>query len=196
MPRPNMSVERRAALLPLVARAFAQLGYRRTTTAALAERCGVQESVLYRLWPGKKQMFIAAIEYVFELSASVWRRLSASGGGAASARRILDYESRHYGELGHYRIIFAGLSETDDPDVHDALRTLFGRYQRFLREQIDASRGTGKRHGALGSEWAAWALVGLGLAASVSRELTLLSDADRTRLIAAAGGNLLSAAGG
>lgn len=194
MPRPNLSAQRRATLLPLVARAFAELGYRRTTTAALAERCGVQEAVLYRLWPGKKQMFIAAIDYVFELSATVWRRLSAGGDGPASARRILDYESRHYGELGHYRIVFAGLSETDDPDVHDALRGLFGRYQRFLQDQIAAPRPAAGR-AVLSAELAAWALVGLGLAVSVSRELTLLSDADRTRLIAAVGNSLLTVAG-
>ena len=65
MPRPNHSAQRRRELTPIVARTFAELGFRRTTTAELARRCGVRENVLYRLWPDKKAMFIAAIEYVY-----------------------------------------------------------------------------------------------------------------------------------
>ena len=49
MPRPDRSPDRRRELAPVLARAFAELGYRRATTAELAERCGVQEKALYRL---------------------------------------------------------------------------------------------------------------------------------------------------
>ena len=38
--------QRRRELAPLLARAFAELGYRRATTAELAVRCGVQEKAL------------------------------------------------------------------------------------------------------------------------------------------------------
>jgi AcrR family transcriptional regulator len=62
-------------MLPLVARAFADLGYRRATTAALAKRCGVRENVLYRAWPDKKAMFIASIEFVWQLSMDIWQGL-------------------------------------------------------------------------------------------------------------------------
>ena len=75
MPRRNQTNEKRRELLPIVARAFAERGYRRTTTAELAERCGVQENILYRLWPDKKAMFIAAIGYVYDLSVAIWSRL-------------------------------------------------------------------------------------------------------------------------
>ena len=39
MARPNRSDERREELVPAVAATFAEYGYRRTTTAMLAERC-------------------------------------------------------------------------------------------------------------------------------------------------------------
>ena len=51
MPRPNQSDQRRRELLPVVTDAFAELGYRRTSTAELAERCNVRVNILYRLWP-------------------------------------------------------------------------------------------------------------------------------------------------
>ena len=46
MPRPNQTLEKRRELLPVIARAFAELGYRRATTAELARRCGVRENIL------------------------------------------------------------------------------------------------------------------------------------------------------
>jgi AcrR family transcriptional regulator len=114
--RPNLSEEKRAKFLPVIAGRFAEQGYRRTTTAELAEACGVQETILYRLWPGKKRMFLAAIEYVYENSAHIWRQVvDRPSKGGSRTERLLEYESRHLGELGLYRIIFAGLSETDDP---------------------------------------------------------------------------------
>ena len=64
MPRPNRTAERRRELIPVIARAFTELGYRRSTTAELARRCEVQENILYRLWPDKRAMFIAAIEHM------------------------------------------------------------------------------------------------------------------------------------
>src|SRR5712671_3952032 len=111
MARPSQSAAKKKELLPVIAAAFAELGYRRTTTADLARRCGVRENVLYRLWPDKKAMFVAAIDYVFDLSAETWRGLlKQSAKKQTHARRLLAYEAAHHGEFGLYRIIFAGLS--------------------------------------------------------------------------------------
>lgn len=193
MPRPSQIREKRAELIPVVARAFAELGYRRTTTAALAERCGVRENVLYRLWPDKRAMFIAAIDYVYDLSAAVWQRLLDQDDGAARSRaeRVLNYEAEHHGEFGHYRIVFAGLSETDDPEIHAALANMYQRYQRFVREQIATYRGGDASAGAPDAALAAWAVVGLGTVASIGRELGLISDRQRRRLLSDIGALLL-----
>ncbi|MCA8949978.1 MAG: TetR family transcriptional regulator, partial [Planctomycetes bacterium] len=110
MARPNRSAERRRELIRTVADTFAELGYRRTTTAVLAERCGLSETALYRLWPDKRAMFVAAIEFVGTFSAQVWRELAERGSGAGSgsgAERVLAHEARHLGDLGLYRILFA-----------------------------------------------------------------------------------------
>jgi len=191
MPRPSRLREQRHELLPTLAKAFTELGFRRATTAALAERCGVQENILYRLWPDKKAMFMAAIEYVYEFSEQTWLRLLGSARGAgSSARRLLDFESEHHGEFGHYRITFTGLGECDDPEIRDALRHMYSRFQRFLLAQIVAHR-KGARGGTLRPELAAWALIGLGSIVNIGRELGLLSEADRKRLIGDVGRQLL-----
>lgn len=192
MARKNQQREKRQELLPVIARAFTELGYRRATTAELARRCEVQENILYRLWPDKKAMFLAAIEYVYELSERTWLRLLEGGGGDGSAaRKLLEFESQHHGEFGHYRIIFTGLGEADDPDIHDALRRMFTRFHRFLLAQIVAHRRAEPRKGAPAADLSAWAVIGLGTVANLGRELGLLSDAQRRRLIAEVGRELL-----
>lgn len=197
MARPSRTAERRRALAPILAGAFAELGYRRATTAELAERCGVRENILYRLWADKKAMFIAAIEYVYELSAAVWQRvLDEGGGGPDGARRLLAYESEHHGEFGLYRIVFAGLSETDDAEIRGALAGMYRRYQRFIAGRVRAHRGRrggpgGRQRGGADAELVAWAIIGLGTVASITRELGLAGERQRRRLLGELGGELL-----
>ncbi len=192
MPRPDQTSEKREQLVPIVARAFAELGYRRTTTAELARRCEVRENILYRLWPDKKAMFVAAIEYVYQVSTQLWQKLLQSDEpGASSAERLLDYEAKHHGELGLHRLIFAGLSETDDPVIHDALQAMYGRFHRFIARQIADHRDDTSAAGRKDAEVTAWAIVGLGTVAAIGRELGLIKATGRKRLVADVGKFLL-----
>lgn len=201
MSRPSQIVQRRRELMPIIAAAFAELGYRRATTAELAERCGVRENILYRLWADKKAMFIAAIDYVYDLSVEVWRRLLAEStdGDASAAERLLMYESRHHGEFGLYRIVFAGLNETDDDDIRTALADMYRRYQAFIRDRIREHRASGEGKPAAGRRAAdldagliGWAVIGLGTVASITRELGLVSERQRRRVLGEVGRELLA----
>jgi len=188
MPRPSQADDRRKRLLPIVARAFAELGYRRTTTAELARRCQVRENILYRLWRDKKAMFVASIEFVYALSAETWKRLLAEGDDEKRpAERLLQYESEHHGESGLQRLVFAGLSETNDPAIRQALRTMYRRFHRFIGEQISAYRNDDRRTPQPDVALSAWAVIGLGTLASVVQELELLKSGDRKRFMAEVG---------
>jgi len=192
MSRPNQRPERRLELIPVLARTFADLGYRRTTTAELAERCGVRENILYRLWPDKRAMFVAALDHVYRLSEETWVGLLAAAGKVESpAEVLLDYESRHQGEFGLYRIVFAGLSESDDPEIAAAMRTLYRRFQRFVRQQVLLHRAGADSPPGSDPALVAWGIVGLGTVANIGRELGLLGAGTRQRLVAEIGRVLL-----
>jgi AcrR family transcriptional regulator len=192
MPRPNQSPERRLEYVPVLARTFAELGYRRATTAELAGRCGVRENILYRLWPDKRAMFIAALDYVYQLSEETWDGILAQAGERASpAELILDYEATHHGEFGLYRIVFAGLSETDDPEIAEAMKRLYGRFQRFVQKQVKAHHKGVAEPAVTDPGLVAWAIVGLGTVANIGRELGLLSAPARKRLVGEVGRALL-----
>jgi AcrR family transcriptional regulator len=192
MARPSKLAERRGGFTPIIAGAFAELGYRRATTAELARRCGVQETILYRIWPDKKAMFLAAIAAVFETSRRTWEGLvEGAGAGTGTARRILDYETRHQGEFGLYRIVFAGLSETDDPEIHAALREMYEQFHGFIHAQISAHRDGAGETGGPDAAMAAWAVLGLGTVVNIGRELGIMSETRRRRLMSEVGGLLL-----
>jgi AcrR family transcriptional regulator len=171
-----------------MARAFAELGYRRATTVELAARCNTQEVVLYRLWPDKKAMFIAALGHVYDASTMVWEELLAAADGRSAAERLLAYEATHHGEFGLYRLVFAGLSEVDDPDVRQALSRMYQRYHEFVVRRLLEHRADSK---AGAPELSAWALIGMGTISSIGRELGLLPPTQRRRLWEAIGPLLL-----
>lgn len=197
MPRPDQSAARRRKLLPIIAHAFAELGYQRATTAELAKRCAVRENILYRLWPDKKTMFVASIDYVYEQAAATWRDvLKGVDDRAAAAAGLLQHEAEHYGESGLHRIILAGLSQTDEPEIREALRSMYRRFHRFVRGQIVAHRNGVASSASPDETASAWAIVGLGNLANISRELGLLTDRGRKRLIGQAGRLLLDGQGG
>jgi len=191
VPRPNRSAEKRAALLPVLAEAFATFGYRRATTAELARRCTVQETILYRLWPDKKAMFLAAIDHVYERSLSIWDALLEGAGRGTGAERILAHEAVHHGEFGLYRLLFTGLDEIDDDDVREHLRSTYRKFQRYVRDRIVDHRAARGVEGGVDPDAAAWAILGLGTISSIAREVGLLTPARRRALLADVGRTLL-----
>ncbi|MEM6258312.1 MAG: TetR/AcrR family transcriptional regulator [Planctomycetota bacterium] len=196
MARPNRSHEKRAELMPIVAQAFSELGYRKATTAELAGRCGVQENILYRLWNDKKAMFAASIDYLFDATMQVWQELidqaESDPDGPTAAERILAYDAEHRGEKGFYKITFAALSETDDPVVHDALKSMYSKFSAFIEAQVGGHRRSIDA-GRLPETWAiAWAILGLATAADIGRETGLLSGPKRKAMIEEVGRLLLN----
>ncbi len=183
MARPNQSDKRRAELVPVLAKAFAELGYRRATTAALAKRCGLRENQLYRLWPNKKAMFLASIDYLYEFTAAKWRELLSQDGDTSPAERILNWEGEHRGETGLHRITFAGLNETDDPEVREALRRMYKKFHRFIIGQVKAHRDEVDAGDDPNAALTAWAVIGLGTMTNIANELGLLNPKAQTRLI-------------
>lgn len=196
MGRPSKVDEKRKELLPTIARAFADLGYRRVTTAELAERCQVMENVLYRLWRDKKAMFLAAIDYVYDLAARTWTEVLSKSGPGTPAERLLAYEASHVGEFGHTRIIFAGLAEADDPEIRQTLVAMYRKYHAFFLDQIKAHPPGNGESGSLNHSLAAWAFIGLGTMATIALELELFNDRSRRKFVNEVGAHLLSGIAG
>jgi hypothetical protein len=137
-------------------------------------------------------MFLAALDQVFAETETLWEHLAADRRrGESIAERLLAHEAQHHGEHRLYRIIFAGLSETDDPLVRKALAALYGRFQRLIQGHVEQHRRGRKRASDLTPALAAWAIVGLGTVANIGRELELQTASERAKLLGTAGAQLL-----
>lgn len=192
MARPNQRAQRRLEYIPLISHAFVEVGYRRTTTAMLAERCAVRENILYRLWSDKCEMFLAALDYVYVNSEATWSRLLeeyCADDARSCAQIILDYEAGHHGEFGLYRLVFTGLAETGDEMIKRAMTELYRRFHCFIRRQVADHRSQSIDEPTVDS--LAWAIMGMGTIANIGRELDLIDDQQRAQLIGRISGNLL-----
>lgn len=56
------STKRRAQILRAATRLFAKQGFNGTTTREIAERVGVKETILFRLFPSKRELYWAVID--------------------------------------------------------------------------------------------------------------------------------------
>ena len=191
MPRPARLDEQRGELLPILAEAFRELGYRRATTAELARRCGVRENILYRHWSDKSAMFVAALEHVHQQTLETWSRVAGDAADRSAVERLLDHEAKHLGEFGNYRIIFSALGDTDDPAIADALKRMYRSFFTFVAGGIEVSRDGAELEPP--RDEAAWAILGVGTIATLGQELGLISKAMRRRMIANVGRMLVAA---
>jgi AcrR family transcriptional regulator len=162
----------KSELLPGLAAAFAELGYRRATTAALAQRCQVQETTLYRIWTDKKAMFVDTIDYVGENSLRIYKEILRGAHDSSSpAKTILDYESKHIGEFRKYRIVFSALPEANDPDVRHALQRVYHRVHAFIVQVVSRNAPSSDVDAATVS----WGIIGLGTIMTILDELCMMN---------------------
>jgi AcrR family transcriptional regulator len=186
LPRPQKSEERRRELLPVLAAAFSDLGYRRATTAELAERCQVQENILYRLWPDKKAIFLAALDYLFLRRMEKWQtEIEKASSNESSVIRLVELTSKDLGEHGLYRVIFTALNETEDVDIKSALQRLYRRYHERLVLELGKYRelsgiATATEHADL-----AWTLIGMVSFMNIVLDLDLMDKKERKRFFSA-----------
>ncbi|MCA9212066.1 MAG: TetR/AcrR family transcriptional regulator [Planctomycetales bacterium] len=187
-------VERKPIFLPIITDAFVEQGYRGTTTADLARRCNVRENELYRIWPSKKQMFLDSIDYVFEVTREHWQQvLDSRGDERSDAERILDFQSRDHGKMRLYRIVFAGLTESDDKEIRASLRKLYRKFYALLFELVSAHRSQ-SGHQAVSDEstiHTVWSIIGIGTIVDIQRELGLLSKSEREQFMRRTAGMFL-----
>ena len=79
------SPERRRQILSVAAELFARQGFHGTTTRQIAERVGVKETILFRLFPSKEELYWAVID--LKCQARPGRKLLESQLAAESNER-------------------------------------------------------------------------------------------------------------
>ncbi len=73
------SVNRREQILEAAVVVFAEHGYFKATTAQVAEKVGISQPYIFKLFKNKEELFVAALDRAFERTICTFTDVEASG---------------------------------------------------------------------------------------------------------------------
>lgn len=122
---------RRAQIVETAHETFAQLGYASTTTDIVASRCQISKQTLYRLFPSKEELFIAATMTPAQTLLDLPRPTHEDVAIEEVIARIFRIDSSTAIKAGHAALIVAVVNEM--PEVPEMVRKLALRESRHAR---------------------------------------------------------------
>ncbi len=182
--------ERRALILRAAREAFARDGFHGAGTAAIARAAGCSEAVLYRHFPSKKALLLAALEQEVSGRMATGRAMAPPAGTDPQAGLPETLDARlHDPEMTTTaRLILLAIGMTGDPEVSDAVVGAFGNVRRPLGAALEAGQASGSVRSDLDPELLTWLWHGLFLVAAVRNGIrddgTALAAVDAARLLA------------
>lgn len=137
--RPRVSIEeRREQILEAALKEFSHKGLHGGSTVTIAKEVGISHPNLFRVFPTKRELFIAVLESTF---ATVDREMLAAGERAEA--RPLHAMSDAWGALMERRelmlILLQGYAASED----DEIREVMHRWTREVFERMEALPGVG-----------------------------------------------------
>jgi AcrR family transcriptional regulator len=134
--------ERRATVMRAATGVFAARGYYGTTTAEVADRAGVSQPYLYRLYPDKESLFVAVVEHcgtrILECLAEGASHVR-SGDPEAVLFAMGDEYARMVADRDLVMLFMQAVSAAREPAIGDAMRGLYARAVEYVRSVSGAS---------------------------------------------------------
>lgn len=182
------AAERRRKLVEAAIRVFTEGSYRGTTTAEIARAAGVSEPILYRHFASKRDLYLAALEHVWEKARSSWERALTEAPDACAAVEEIGkgHVSVRSAKLQLAELWVQALSEaSEDPELRRHVR----RHMREVHDFVADLIRRGQEQGAIAAERdanaEAWIMLAGGILGMVGRRVGLLDDDELARLRAA-----------
>lgn len=126
----STAAERREALIEAAVEVFAERGFHGTPTTAVAKAAGISQAYLFRLFPTKEELYVAAVERCYARLAETMR----AGAELARANGLepLDGMGMAYTELVRDRTTLRGTLQVfaaasgGEPSIQVAARAGYG----------------------------------------------------------------------
>lgn len=133
--------ERRDEILDVAFLAFGTHGFEGTSTEAIAKAAGVSQPYLFRLFGTKKQLFLAAVERVHDLTGAALDLGIAEMGehdGCGPFEAIGHAYKAAMETPGLLRMQMQALAACGDPDVRRVVREGYGRLVGRIQSSTNA----------------------------------------------------------
>jgi AcrR family transcriptional regulator len=186
---PRMAaVDRRRHLVETAIRLFTEGTYHGTTTAEIARAAGVSEPILYRHFASKRDLYLAALEHVWEKTRELWeRKLDEASDVCAAVEAIgKEHVSVRTPKLQFAELWVQALGEaSDDSELRRHLR----RHMREVHDFVADLIRRGQEQGAIAAERdadsEAWIMLAGSILGMVGRRVGLLDDSELQAIRAA-----------
>ena len=179
---------RRAHLLETAARVFVEGSYRGTTTAEIARAAGISEPIIYRHFASKRDLYLAALEHVWEEARAGWELAVAAGPDACAAVEAIGkgHMSVRSAKLQLAELWVQALGEaSEDPELRKALRKHMREVHDFVAELIRNGQAEGAIVAERDADAEAWIMLAGGILGMVGRRVGLLDDEELASIRAA-----------
>lgn len=132
----STAAARRRTVLAHAISVFAGTGYYATPVAEVAAAAGISTAYVFRLFPGKTALFVAALEHCFDQVLDALAE-GADATGAEEPEAVLSAMGDAYARLIADRSLLMlqvhALSATDVPEIRAALQQGLGRVVGLVR---------------------------------------------------------------
>lgn len=139
-PSRRTAPERREEVIEAAIAVFAEHGYAAATTQQVAERAGISQAYVFRLFSSKRALFISCVETVMGRIGAAFADAAAAAGDR-TANGLLMAMGRRYLELleepGLLALQLQSHAACGDPEIRTRVRALFVT----LWEQVRATSG-------------------------------------------------------
>jgi AcrR family transcriptional regulator len=129
--------ERRESVLDAALEEFAQRGLQAASTEAIAEKAGISQPYVFRLFGTKKELFMAVVTRCFRQTLDVFQRAAEGKRGDEA----LEAMGRAYMDLladsVRLRAQMQAYAATDDPEVREVVRNGYGDLVAYVERVAD-----------------------------------------------------------
>lgn len=144
---------RREAVVDAAIVEFARTGYHGTPISAVAARAAISQAYVFKLFPGKVALFVAALDRCYELVERALAKGLARAAGA-DPEKVLYEMGGAYAELIADKSLLMlqvhAQSAADIPEIAEAMRAGLGRVTEYARSRSGAEDDQVQRFMAYG----------------------------------------------
>jgi AcrR family transcriptional regulator len=177
---PRMAAaDRRRHLVETAIRLFTEGSYHGTTTAEIARAAGVSEPILYRHFASKRDLYLEALEHVWEKTRETWGRKLADATDACAAVEAIGKEhvSVRSPKLQLAELWVQALGEaSEDAELKRHLRGHMREVHDFVADLIRRGQEQGAIAAERDADSEAWIMLAGGILGMVGRRVGLLDD--------------------
>lgn len=134
--------ERRETLVEAAVAAFAERGFHGTPTTEIAKAAGISQAYLFRLFPTKSELYVAAVGRCYEQLGDAMR--AAAEDESSPGESAMERMGHAYGELMRDRTTLRATLQAfaaaagEDEQIRDAVRAGYGELIELIRRLGDA----------------------------------------------------------